>query len=194
MLEVDGRRLRREQNRQAAVEALASLYREGTYLPSAAEIAERAGLSPRSLFRYFEDVDDLSRAALDHMHAIARPLLRIEAAPSDPLPARVAALVEARLRLWTAVTPGARVMRMRAPASPLLADELRTTRAYLRGQIAALFEAELRDRPGALPAVDVLCSFESVDLLLHDQGLSRRRAGAALVQSVLALLAPEGAP
>ena len=59
----DGRRLRREANRQAVIDALVSLYADGHYLPSAAEVAERSGLSPRSVFRYFDDTDDLTRAA-----------------------------------------------------------------------------------------------------------------------------------
>ena len=40
--EVDGRRLRREQNREAVLDALAALFSEGVYQPSANDIAERA--------------------------------------------------------------------------------------------------------------------------------------------------------
>ena len=60
--EVDGRRLRRDQNREAVLDALVALFHEGIYQPSTNDIAERAGISPRSVFRYFEDVDDLNRA------------------------------------------------------------------------------------------------------------------------------------
>ena len=48
---VDGRRVRRDRNRDAVVDALLTLYGEGNLEPGSAEIAERAGLSPRSLFR-----------------------------------------------------------------------------------------------------------------------------------------------
>ena len=63
--QVDGRRLRREQNREAVIDALVALFEEGSYTPSSNEIAERAGISPRSLFRYFDDVDDLNRTAVE---------------------------------------------------------------------------------------------------------------------------------
>ena len=43
---VDGRRLRREQNREAVIDALVELFEEGSYTPSSGEIAERAGISP----------------------------------------------------------------------------------------------------------------------------------------------------
>jgi len=58
--------------------------------------------------------------------------------------------------------------------------------------IADLFAAELDGRPAALAAVDVLCSFESVDLLLHDQRLTRRRAARTLTDALRALLEPGG--
>ena len=56
---VDGRNLRRQRNRQAIVNALLELYEEGRIDVSASLIVERAGLSERSLFRYFDDLNDL---------------------------------------------------------------------------------------------------------------------------------------
>ena len=57
----DGRVLRRERNRAEIVDALLALLREGHVEVSAAQIAERARLSERSVFRYFDDLDDLYR-------------------------------------------------------------------------------------------------------------------------------------
>ena len=54
MGEVDGRRERRAGNRQAALDALVELFGDDRFQPSTAEIAERAGISARSLFRYFD--------------------------------------------------------------------------------------------------------------------------------------------
>src|SRR5438045_9710500 len=98
--EVDGRRLRRTQNRIAAVEALVELFEEGVYQPSTSEIAERAGISPRSLFRYFEDVDDLHRAAIDSQLERAQPLLDLDVSPDTATRTKIDAIVEARVRLF----------------------------------------------------------------------------------------------
>ena len=87
-------------NREAVVEALLDLYREGNLSPNAEEIAARSGLSPRSLFRYFDDVDDLIRAAIHRQQAQALPLVLIDATPESPFQARVAALVDQRFRLY----------------------------------------------------------------------------------------------
>ena len=193
--ELDGRRLRRERNRLAVVDALLTLYRQGNLRPSSAEIAEQAGLSPRSLFRYFEDVDDLCRAAVARQEQEALPLLAIGAGPDDPLPARVAALARQRLRLFAAIAPAAAVSRMAAPVQPALAEELGKSRAYLRRQLRRLFAPEFEAMaPGTaeatLAAADVLCSFESYQLLRNAQGLSSARAGLALRTALLALFSP----
>ena len=65
VLPLDGRHRRRVENSEAAVRAMIELFEETGSLPTVAEVAGRAGISPRSVFRYFEDVDALTRAAID---------------------------------------------------------------------------------------------------------------------------------
>jgi AcrR family transcriptional regulator len=193
--QVDGRRRRRTQNRDAVIDALVTLIGSGRFDASTTEIAEQAGISPRSLFRYFEDADDLLRAAVARHHELARPYLDLGVGPGDPLPRRIAALVAARAQLWEAVGPSARVARMRAPVIPMLAAELARNRAMQRSQLEQLFEPELTamapdEARAALAAVDVLCSFEAHDLVRHDQGLPPGVAETALVRALTALLVP----
>lgn len=188
----DGRQLRRERNREAVVEALLDLYSDGVLQPSSEEIAERSGLSPRSLFRYFDDVEDLIRAAIGRQQERAIPLIPIDAGPDAPLETKVTALVEQRFRLFEAVGNAAAVMRLRAPFQPLLAAALARNRAYLRWQLATLLAPELAGLGEAsdstLAAADVVTSFESRKLLLEDQGLTRTQAMAVMVQSLVALV------
>lgn len=193
----DGRRLRRERNRQAVVVALLDLYREGVLRPSSAEVAQRAGLSPRSLFRYFDDVDDLCRAAIARHIERILPLTRIDADPGQPLAQKARALAAQRVRLFTAIGSVGVVSRLQAPFNDVIQAELTTARRRWRRQLAHLFEPEL-DALGpradtVLAAADALCSFESFMLLRHDQGLSAARVRSALADGVAALLAPAGA-
>src|SRR5271165_1494930 len=113
--ETDGRRLRRALNREAVVDALLDLYSEGNLRPSTDEIAERAGISPRSLFRYFEDADDLAGEAVTRQFGRAMPLLPLCVEADAPFDARVAALADQRLRLFSVVGQAAHVSRLRAP-------------------------------------------------------------------------------
>jgi AcrR family transcriptional regulator len=186
---VDGRRLRREQNRDAVLDALVQLFDEGDYQPTADEVAARAGISPRSLFRYFEDVDDLARAAIERELQANAAKLRLEVDPGAPLDERITAVVNRRLELWEAVAPTARAARACAHRNHTVAGQLRVRRQLFRDQVAAAFAPELAKDPAALAVADVLCSFESVELLRRDQRLGRHRAAAALTNALTALLA-----
>lgn len=191
--EVDGRRLRREQNREAVLDALVELFREGVYQPSSNEIAERAGLSPRSLFRYFDDVDDLSRAAIEGQLAEARPLLDCGVGPDAPTRTKIERVVEARMTLFEAIAPAARAARACAHRHPPVAAQLHDGRSYLRRQLRRLFAPEMQgERAGVLPVIDALCSFETHQLLRVDQNLSRSKTSSALVGALKTLLAPLG--
>jgi AcrR family transcriptional regulator len=189
--EVDGRRLRRERNRGAVLDALVELFREGDYHPSSNDIAERAGISPRSLFRYFDDIDDLNRAAIERQLAAARPLLDVGVGSDAPTAAKIEGLVAARMRLFETIAPAARSARVCGHRHPVIAAQLRESRSYLRHQVGRLFARELEGaRAALLPTLDVLCAFETYELLRFDQGLSRSKTRSALVGSLTTLLDP----
>lgn len=184
---VDGRHLRRDRNRDAVVDAMLELYGEGNLAPSSEEIAARAGLSPRSLFRYFDDIDDLCRTAIARQQERVLPLVEIDVSPSAALAARIDTVVAQRVRLFEAVGQVAQVSRLRAPFQKVIAAELRASRAFLRRQLHAVFPDELAD-PHLLAAADVLCSFEAYRLLRDDQRLSAEQAAAVLTEALTRLL------
>jgi len=195
----DGRQLRRRRNREAVVEALLDLYRDGELRPSTEAIAARSGLSPRSLFRYFDDVDDLIDAAVARQRDRALPLVSIDISPREPLAAKASALVDQRFRLFDVVGNASTVVRLRSPFQPLLAAQLAEHREYLRNQMNRLFAPELAAmEPAAaataLATADVMASFEARQLLREDQGLSVPQAKAAMVSALVALLGPASRP
>ena len=189
----DGRHARRERNRLAVVDAMLALYAEGNFEPSSDQIAERAGLSPRSLFRYFDDIDDLARSAIARQYERVRALAALDLSADAPLVDRVTRLVRSRLRTYEEIGSVGVVTRIRAPFKPLLAEQLRQARTMWRTQVQRLFAPEFAGMPparsaGALAAVDVLASFESVQLMRDDQGLSLERIEAALIDSITRVL------
>lgn len=188
--EVDGRRLRRQQNRSAVIDALLALFADGVYTPSTGEIAERAGCSLRSLFRYFDDVDDLFRAAIERHQRRYRSLTDPGVSPDEPTDRKVRRVVEARVRLFEAIAPSARAARVWAHRHQTVRDLIAQNRAGLRAQLRPLFARELDGRPERFPALDALCAFETYDLLRSDQGLSRRATVNTLAAAVLALVEP----
>jgi AcrR family transcriptional regulator len=175
------------------VDALLALYTEGNLDPSAADVAERSGLSPRSLFRYFTDVDDLARAAIDRQYAIVLPMAVIELDMDAPLEERAKSLVERRVNVFEIVGKVGLVARLRAPFEPVIAEQLTGIRVQMRAQIGALFSEELkalgtaRGR-AALAAIDSLCSFEVYHLWRGDQGLGTAEITTLMTSAILALL------
>jgi len=188
----DGRRLRRDRNRDAVVQALLALYADGNLEPSTDEIAARSGVSARSLFRYFDDVDDLCRAAIAQQQHDVAHLFKVAATADQPTEVKVAAVVRQRGELFDAIHHVATVVRLRAPFQPIVHGNLTRNRSVLRGQLAELFAPELAAlsptvAASRLAAADIAASFESWWLLRDDQGLSRTKA-AAVMSNTLTLL------
>lgn len=190
---VDGRRARRDRNRESVVDALLELYGEGHMRPSLDLVAERSGISHRSVFRYFEDLDELDRVAIERFLERCAPLLDIPALGEGPLETRIESLVDQRLALHDATVCVARVARMRAPTHPILAENVLANRAALRSQISAHFRPEL-DVVGASVIITAaaLTSMDTIDLMLTDH--DRADVRSALLHSLLHILNPTGTP
>jgi len=192
---LDGRRASRERNRDAVVDALLDLYQEGIVRPSADEIADRSGVSRRSLFRYFEDMDELCRVAIDRQYSRVRHLFPIENFGVGSLAQRLEALVAQRLRLFQAIAPVASIARGRAVLQPILQEQLRTDGALLRSQVERQIAPELdrldaKSRAQTLAAADVLTCFEAFDVMTTRQGLSVEDTSGAMRSALAALLSP----
>src|SRR5262245_37474856 len=95
---VDGRTRRGERNREAIIDALIACYEEGTLRPSVQEVADRAGVSARSVHNHFADVETLRAEVAERQWQKCAPF----AVPLDtdlPLPQRIAQLVALRADL-----------------------------------------------------------------------------------------------
>lgn len=73
--EEDGRKLRGEENRRRIVEAMLDITRSGITVPSAALIAEKAGVGVRTVFRHFEEMDTLYSEMAEQIGAHVLPVV-----------------------------------------------------------------------------------------------------------------------
>ena len=77
---VDGRSARAQRTRDSVVNAVLELAGTGDARPTAKEIADCAGISVRSVYVHFEDLDDLFRsAAARHFEQMASILQPVDA-------------------------------------------------------------------------------------------------------------------
>ena len=95
----DGRHARRYRSRDLAVDALLDLLGEGVLRPTAQQVAERSGMSLRSIFRIFDDVETLNASASARQFTRIRHLF-VDVMPSGPLAGRVGLVVGLNSRLY----------------------------------------------------------------------------------------------
>src|SRR5438034_7102235 len=99
----DGRTARAQRTRDAVVDSLLELVREGELRPTAPRIAERAGVSLRSVFQHFSDLEALYAVAAERQLVMIAGLVR-RLSPTGPLDDRLEAFVGQRSRVLEALT------------------------------------------------------------------------------------------
>jgi AcrR family transcriptional regulator len=174
---VDGRSLRRERNRQDIVDALLGLIENGETEISAALIASKAGLSERSIFRYFDDVNDLYRSVCDLAFSKEIEFALIDNAGMGSLDTKIENFVNQRVRIYTMNEKVAPAARSFAFKNPIIKNQLVFGRKLLRAQITKHFAEELSafdktEQQVAVATIDALTTFESYDMMRSDQKMS----------------------
>ncbi|MDA0796568.1 MAG: TetR/AcrR family transcriptional regulator [Proteobacteria bacterium] len=71
---LDGRLLRSERSRQLIIAAMIELVGEGNLIPTAQQVAERADVGIRSVFRHFDDMDSIFETTNTLMLKVTKPL------------------------------------------------------------------------------------------------------------------------
>jgi TetR/AcrR family transcriptional regulator of autoinduction and epiphytic fitness len=189
---IDGRSARALRTREAIVDALLALIDDGELKPPAPRIAQRAGVSLRSIYQHFEDLEALFAAA--HSRYTDRLLTLMAEIPGDwELDRRLDAFVDQRSRLLETVTPARRAALVQEPFSEQLRDGRDRIYAVAKAEVARVFRAELaavssdEDRSDLLHALSTVASWDAWDVLraggLDEDGARRvvRRMLAALL-------------
>ena len=91
----DGRRMRSERTKLSIIRAYLDLLNRTLVMPTAAQIADEAGCSARSIFERFSDLDALSLATADYAIALGQSEAVARDVDGDR-PARIRSHVETR--------------------------------------------------------------------------------------------------
>jgi AcrR family transcriptional regulator len=173
-----------------------SLIREGDLRPTAAQVAEEAGVSLRSVFQHFEDMESLYSAVADAQMERFAHFLPQEAV-DGPLPGRVKTFVDRRADLLEIVTPVRRAALLQEPFSEVLAARLRWAHDMARGELERTFGPELSSAPAAqraelLFALDVATNWSAWDTLRRMNDLTVQESKGVMKRTILALLSGTG--
>ncbi|MEM9748596.1 MAG: TetR/AcrR family transcriptional regulator [Actinomycetota bacterium] len=193
--EVDGRTMRRHRNRDAVIRALIELIREGDLDPTVAKIAERAQVSHRSIFRYFEDLADLARTALETEMLESLPEAMVSDVGRGTLDERIGRMVDVRLHVLAKTDHLLRVARAKALVIPELDEGITMLAELQRDQIRQHFATELaairtagRNADAIAVSVAVALSYDAWDQMHRFDGLSLPEIRDVWTTSIRALL------
>jgi AcrR family transcriptional regulator len=193
---IDGRRLRSERTKQLIIEAYIALLRENPALPmpTAAQIAERAGYSVRSIFERFPDLNKLRIAAADYSLAQAAALAPARNVDGDRR-TRIGSQVETRagtcergVALW-------RVLLSSVADDEDLKLRVRISRDRTIERIELMYRPELstlpeQERKYMLVALEAITDIESWARMREQHGLTFEEACAIWISAIDRMLPP----
>ena len=183
----DGRVRRSQRSGLAIVDALMGLVGEGNVEPTAQQVAARAQVGIRTVFRRFSDMESLFAEMDARLQAEALPLL-FSGRAAGTRAARARALVRQRAAFFERIAPYKRSGNLKRPRSPFLRERHALLVRGLRADLKRRLPEVLRAPQEVVDALDLATSFEAWDRLRTEQRLGPRRARLVVEQMVLAIV------
>jgi len=185
--ETDGRRRRGLDSRTRIVAAMLDIIREGEMSPSAEQVATRADVGLRTVFRHFADMDSLYSEMTGVIEAqlmalAGRPFLGAD------WKARVVEMVERRAEAFEKIAPFKHASEAIRHRSRFIQADSDRLVVILRQILELQLPQALIDDPLKVEALDLLLSFEAWSRLHREQGLSSEQIIAVLRGAVRRVL------
>ena len=189
---IDGRNLRAEHTRRRIVAATRALLEETLTLPKVAEIALRAGVSVRSVFQHFQEVESLFLVVFDEILGEAQEAWE-PVEPVGALAARVEAFIARRGAACERVLPVRFAAASIEGSSSAMTERTKVARALTRQHIERAFRPELdrlqpAERKQTLDALRAAMDWDMWMNMRRFHGLSVEEAQGVWHKIVTALL------
>ncbi len=189
----DGRRRRGQDNRARIVAAMLDIVRGGQINFNAEEVAKRADVGLRTVFRHFQDLDTLYR---EMSFVIEAELRTIAEQPyiAATWRERILELVDRRAAAFETIAPFRQASDLHRHRSAFLIEDRARLGVALRKILEDVLPIGIRRQGTTVDALDLLLSFEAWSHLRDQQGLSSDGARSVLRETVALVIAaaPEG--
>ena len=139
---IDGRTARAVRTRDGIVDACLELIDEGDVRPTGPRIAERAGVSVRSVFQHFDDLETLFSAVGERVARRTGRMVEV-IDPALPRADRVVSFAEQRSRILEDISPVLRAALVYAASSAVITKQFEVGNNFLREQVRQAFAPEL---------------------------------------------------
>jgi AcrR family transcriptional regulator len=184
---VDGRHHRSLVTRRKIVEALMALIREGDLVPTAEQVALRASVGLRTVFRHFDDMDTLYREVASSVDAMVMPAVnaRFQASSWQD---RLLESVARRGALYDRIAAFHLASQIRRHESAYLDAVLVRSARYQRDLLCRLLPPKVMAKAPVVEGLVMVQSIDSWVCLRREQGLSAADAMAVIRQATQALI------
>ncbi|WP_322991240.1 TetR/AcrR family transcriptional regulator [Limnohabitans sp.] len=174
--------------RNKIVETLTSLILEGQISPTAEQVALRANVGLRTVFRHFDNMDALYREISIDVDAQIKPLLQARL-DGQTWQERVVQSIAVRSEIYDRTAAMHVAAQVHRHESVYLTQNLMESARLQRDLLQRLLPPDLAHNSPFLDALDLVLSFESWIRLRREQALSATEATAVMQLTVKALLA-----
>ncbi len=166
----DGRRERSRSSRSKIIAAMLDLVGNGDVAPSAARVAEVAGVGLRSVFRHFDDMDELYKEMGDVIEARVMPII-LQAPSGATWKEKLVDIADRRAKVFETILPFRISANLKRFQSPYLMQDYRRMLRLESETVEAHLPTAVKDDVVAARGLNVILSFQTWRLLRHDQEL-----------------------
>jgi len=184
----DGRRQRSDRSRRRIIEAMFDLISEGHMSPSAADVAKRAKVGLRTVFRHFEDMDSI----YDEMTAeLTEAILPKIMAPYEATTwrDRLMECVDRRAEVYEMVFPMRECMAQRRFQSKFLSEQYERDIKLARSSLKSLLPKDVISDRELFGAIEAVLDFSTWRQLRRDQNRSVDSATKSIRLILVGLIA-----
>jgi AcrR family transcriptional regulator len=184
---VDGRTIRREKSRQRIIDAVIQLVTDGKEEPTAESIAELAGVTMRTVFRHFDDMEALHREIVADLQ-VQTDALRVAYDPNRDWREQFDELILRRTGIFEKFMPRilwAQSLRHRSQA---IDEDVQLYSKRMRDSLKMRLPDVFVANTVAFASVEVLLSWDVWNRLRRDQKLSVKQSTKVIQNSVNTIL------
>lgn len=181
----DGRRRRSQTSRDKIVAAMLELVAEGRITPSADDVASRAKVGLRTVFRHFADMESLY-AALTRALADQYEMWMVPFASSE-WREQLVEVVERRTATYERLLPFKRASDVHRHMSPAMQSHYASVLGIMRQRLHALLPPSIADDVQRFETIDLMLSFEVWQRFRGEQQLGAAQAHDIILHQILRL-------
>ncbi len=183
----DGRRQRSERSQTAIIAAALALMEEGTLVPTAQQVADRAGVGIRSFFRHFADMDSLFLAVDASLLDSYEALFKVDDR-TGPLGERATRAIDLYGNAFDRLSQIVLCTKALLWRFPKLRENYAWHQKRLRKELELWLPEVAELSTDRRDAVHAVASFEMWNRLREHQGLSQKASGEIVARLVLDLI------